>query len=177
MDTALMQKRNPRRSRKSAARGATLWLILGSCLLPALLAIPAVMGAGRREAVAPLPATGPLADKKEEEAWTAPAEAAAVKNPVPADEKSTAAGKETYKRYCMACHGTAGKGDGPAAIATKVKPGNLSDPSMWQQTDGALFWKISTGRGSMVSYKKLLTDEQRWQLIHYVRTLAPKPAK
>lgn len=109
-------------------------------------------------------------------AWEAPKEAAEVKNPVAADdEKSIAAGKIVYTRQCLACHGAAGKGDGPAAIALKAKPGDLSDPRMWKQTDGALFWKVSEGRGSMPVYKKLLTEEQRWNTVNYIRTLAKKP--
>jgi len=43
-------------------------------------------------------------------------------------------------------------------------------------TDGELFWKISEGRRPMPEFKKRLTEEQRWQLVNYVRTFAPKPA-
>jgi mono/diheme cytochrome c family protein len=169
LDTRCGPKRN-------AERRAAPWRLLGPGLLLALLASLIVAGAGRSGTAAPPPAPSPLADTKDEETWTAPADAAAVKNPIPADEKSVAVGKGIYTRYCLACHGTAGKGDGPAALATKVKPGDLSNPKMWQETDGALFWKVTTGRGSMISYKKQLTDDERWQAIDYIRTLAPKPA-
>jgi len=119
--------------------------------------------------------SAPTGAAEKPSAWEAPKAASEVKNPIPADAKSIAAGKTVYTQQCAACHGTTGKGDGPAAIALKTKPGDLSDPKMWQQTDGALFWKISEGRESMPAYKKLLTDEQRWNVVNHTRTLAKKP--
>lgn len=116
------------------------------------------------------------AEKKPEEGWAAPPEEAKKENPVPADAKSIAAGKAVYTQQCLACHGPTGKGDGPAAIALKTKPGDLSDPKIREQTDGALFWKITVGREAMPAYKKLLTDEQRWQAVNYIRTFAKKSA-
>jgi mono/diheme cytochrome c family protein len=107
--------------------------------------------------------------------WKAPPRAAKKKNPVPANEKTIAAGKELYVKNCLACHGTEGKGDGPQAKDLEKKPGNLSDPKLWEQTDGALFWKVTEGRKPMTSFEKLLTEEERWTTINYVRTLAPKP--
>ena len=35
-------------------------------------------------------------------------------------------GSEMFKQYCAACHGTTGKGDGPAASALKQPPANLT---------------------------------------------------
>jgi mono/diheme cytochrome c family protein len=124
-----------------------------------------------------IPSGGPSSPSaaKSHGPWEAPPEAAEKKNPVPSDEKSIAAGKTVYTRQCVVCHGEKGKGDGPAAIALKTKPGDLSESAMWKQTDGALFYKITEGRGSMASYKKLLTEEQRWQVVNFIRTLAKKP--
>lgn len=109
--------------------------------------------------------------------WKAPERAAKKKNPIPADDNSIAAGKIVYTKECLSCHGTTGKGDGPAAKDLKKSPGDLSNPKMWEQTDGALFWKITTGRTPMASYEKLLTEEQRWNVINYSRTLAPHPSE
>src|SRR5438445_5391986 len=113
------------------------------------------------------------------EVWEAPARAARKPNPVPADTKSLAQGKQLYVAACLACHGPAGKGDGPAAATlerngVRVRPGNLSDPKMWQQPDGAVFWKISEGRSPMPAFQEALTEAQRWLIIDYVRTLAPR---
>ena len=55
-----------------------------------------------------------------------------------------------------------------------IRPGNLSDSKLWKQSDGALFWKISEGKTPMPSFQETYTEEQRWQLVDYVRTLAVK---
>ena len=51
----------------------------------------------------------------------------------------------------------------------------LASPALWAETDGELFYKISTGRAPMPAGEKLMTEEQRWQVINYIRTLAPAP--
>jgi mono/diheme cytochrome c family protein len=101
---------------------------------------------------------------------------AGIKNPVPADATSIAAGKKIYLANCLACHGAAGKGDGPAAIACNPHPKDLSDPKIASQADGELFWKITEGKKPMPSYRKLLPENDRWTVIDYIRTLAPRPA-
>jgi mono/diheme cytochrome c family protein len=108
--------------------------------------------------------------------WTAPARAAAKKNPVPANETSIALGKKIYERQCLACHGTKGKGDGPVATHLEKRPGNLASPKLWEQSDGALFWKVNEGHRPMPTFKNVMSDEERWPVINYIRTLAPKPA-
>jgi mono/diheme cytochrome c family protein len=112
-----------------------------------------------------------------DEEWKAPARAAQKQNPIPADANSIAVGKAVYTKECFSCHGATGKGDGPAAKALEKPPGDLSNPKMWDQTDGALFWKITTGRKPMPTNEKLLTEEQRWHVINYIRTLAPHPGE
>ena len=114
-----------------------------------------------------------------EEPWVAPARAARKQNPVPADAKSVAQGKELFITGCLPCHGPTGRGDGPAASllernGKQIHPGNLSDPKLWQQSDGAIFWKISEGRTPMPAFQEAFSEEQRWQIVNYVRTLAPK---
>lgn len=110
-------------------------------------------------------------------AWVATPRAARKENPIVADPKSVAAGKELFIAACMPCHGATGRGDGPAAAALErdakpIRPGNLSDPKLREQTDGALFWKMSEGRTPMPAFQEVLTEEQRWQIVNYVRTLA-----
>ena len=117
--------------------------------------------------------------------WLAPEEAKKLKNPVAATEASLEAARALFLDKCAQCHGEGGKGDGPEAAMYSVKPANFTDaPMMGEMTDGEIFWKISEGRRPMPSFKKQLTEEQRWQLVNYVRafygersrTIAPKPA-
>ncbi len=108
--------------------------------------------------------------------WKAPARAAKKVNPLPADPSVLAAGKALYAEQCLSCHGTKGLGDGPAARDLERPAGNLADPKLWDQTDGEIFWKITEGKKPMPTFSQLLTEEQRWQIVHHMRTLAPKPA-
>jgi mono/diheme cytochrome c family protein len=117
-----------------------------------------------------------LADNPQEE-WKAPARAARKKNPIPADAKSIATGKSVYAGQCLSCHGPAGRGDGPAAKDLNPKPRNLSDPAIQSQTDGSMFWKLTEGRKPMPTFEKLISEDDRWNVINYVRTLAAKGAK
>ena len=103
--------------------------------------------------------------------WVAPESAGQVQNPVPSDAASLKGGEKIFQSVCWTCHGVSGLGDGPASAALTPKAGNLTSEIFHSQTDGAIFWKISEGRGMMSSYKGSLTTKQRWQLVNYVRTL------
>jgi mono/diheme cytochrome c family protein len=104
--------------------------------------------------------------------WTAPASARDVKNPVASDAASLAAGKKAFEKECLSCHGKKGKGDGPSAGTLEKAPASLLSGKVQSQTDGELFWKITAGKKPMPSSKKSLTEEQRWQVVNYVRKLA-----
>jgi mono/diheme cytochrome c family protein len=103
----------------------------------------------------------------------------ALKNPVAADAASIAAGQALYAKYCRACHGQAGKGDGPAAAALKdVKPADLTDAT-WTNgsTDGEIFATIHDGIGpkfAMNAFAGRLNDTQIWNIVNYVKSLSAK---
>ena len=103
------------------------------------------------------------------EAWNAPARAAAKKNPVAADATSIGRGKSVYVAECASCHGNSGRGDGPQAKDLEVSPGDMT--KLGSQSDGALFWKISEGKKPMASFSGKLSEQQRWDVINYLRTL------
>ena len=44
------------------------------------------------------------------------------------------------------------------------------------ESDGALFWKITTGKASMPSFETEISERDRWNVINYLRTLKPRPA-
>ncbi|HEY7677637.1 MAG TPA: cytochrome c [Candidatus Methylomirabilis sp.] len=105
-----------------------------------------------------------------EAAWTAPAAEKTKANPV-ARDAGVRVGRAAFNINCRPCHGPAGKGDGPAAGALNPKPRDLTSKEVQAETDGELFWKITTGRGVMPSWR-LLPEKDRWGLVHYVRSLA-----
>lgn len=102
--------------------------------------------------------------------WVAPPEAKNVKNPVARSDKVIADAKKTAEANCVACHGAKGVGDGPAAAALPVKPANWTSPAVQGESDGEIFWKITNGRGPMPPWKHL-SENDRWALVHYIRTL------
>ncbi|MGH9713688.1 MAG: c-type cytochrome [Candidatus Acidiferrales bacterium] len=109
--------------------------------------------------------------------WRVPAEAKKMQNPVPANRQAIGAGMMTYMDRCQGCHGENGDGKGEKAAKLSVAPANFTDPQVMSRvTDGELFWKITHGRRPMPSFKDKLTDEERWQVVDYIRTFAPNPS-
>ncbi|MGB2591206.1 MAG: cytochrome c [Candidatus Acidiferrum sp.] len=105
--------------------------------------------------------------------WKIPEEARLRKNPVPLSAAALASARVIYMDKCANCHGQTGKGDGPDAASYYPTPASLADASrMSRVTDGEIFYQISQGRKPMPSFKKRLTEEQRWQLVLFVRSLA-----
>jgi len=103
--------------------------------------------------------------------WLSPAPSAAKKNPIAPTQDSIAAGQKIYSKTCAMCHGKGGDADGPAVIELNIHPAKLSDPKLANESDGSLFWKITTGKKPMPTYGKRLSETDRWNLVNYIRTL------
>lgn len=99
-----------------------------------------------------------------------PSEFAGQANPLGADAATT--GAVVFKTNCEACHGSQGHGDGPAGAALNPAPKNLAELQV-KAGDDYLFWRITAGKEgtSMVAWKGVLTDEQIWQVVAFIRTL------
>jgi len=106
------------------------------------------------------------ADYRPDERWQAPRGAAARSNPLPVNAEIVGGGRKLFVRHCAECHRGDGQGSKRAA--------DLLLPVVQEQSDGALFWKISNGnpRRGMPSWGRL-PEAQRWQLVHYLRALRP----
>lgn len=105
--------------------------------------------------------------------WVVPEAAKKIKNPTDKSAKEDLAiGKSLYAKHCQSCHGREGYGDGPKAKELKGEVGDFSTAEFQSQTDGALFYKLTTGRDDMPAFNKKITDaEDRWLIINYIRTL------
>lgn len=103
--------------------------------------------------------------------WKAPQKADTVQNPYEVNEALLSLGTSTFKSNCVTCHGTQGKGNGPAAIALNPRPANLQSKIVQKESEGTLFWKISTGRNGMPSWESSLSKKQRWAVVLYIESL------
>lgn len=86
-----------------------------------------------------------------------------------------ARGKSLFDRHCVQCHGTLGRGDGPASATMDPKPRNLADSQGWK--NGAdipgIFRTLSEGiRGTSMSSFDYLSKNDRMAMVHYARSLA-----
>jgi mono/diheme cytochrome c family protein len=98
-------------------------------------------------------------------------------NPIVPDAKSVAAGQALYDSHCVPCHGTGGKGDGPLGLTLIPRPADLTIHAVpGVHSDAQLFEWITDGfpGSAMPAWKSSLSDTDRWNLVNFIRTLAPK---
>src|SRR5713226_8645158 len=112
-----------------------------------------------------------------DEPWVVPEEVKKLKNPLPPSESTLKAARGIYMDECAKCHGERGKGDGPEAMMHDPPPADITDTRhMNTVTDGEIFYQISEGRKPMPSFKKRLTEDQRWGLVLLVRSFSAPSA-
>ena len=105
--------------------------------------------------------------------WVVPLPDKERKNPLTVSEANLAAAREIYGNKCSDCHGEKGKGDGSEAMMYDPAPSDLTDAAkIGKLTDGEIFYQITEGRKPMPSFRKKLSEEQRWQLVLLVRWFA-----
>jgi copper transport protein len=107
--------------------------------------------------------------------FSASVEAKANANPIPATADSILAGSLIYQQHCATCHGPTGAGNGPQAAALNSKPADLRvhlAPGL--HSDEQIFAWLTNGisNTAMPAFGDTLSEEQRWQVINYIRTFA-----
>lgn len=97
-----------------------------------------------------------------------------LRSAVPYSALSIAKGADIYRHHCAVCHGDSGYGDGPGARGLAKKPADLTAKHTADHTAGDLFWWLTHGiKGSpMPGFKERLSEEERWDLINFLRALA-----
>ena len=113
--------------------------------------------------------------------------AKALKNPHPNTPENIAKGKALFEGQgtCMNCHGTSGKGDGPASVVFPIAPRNFTNPKFHKnRTEGEMMWVLKNGSNGpngtggptpMVALvPTAITEDQAWYIILYERSFAGK---
>ncbi len=101
---------------------------------------------------------------------------AELKNPIVCSPLVLQEGEALYGKFCVHCHGTAGKGDG-SVTKSKNWPGPppaYDGPQLINIAEGKIFHSITYGKGMMGSHASQLTEQERWKLVHYVQKLQGK---
>jgi cytochrome c len=96
------------------------------------------------------------------------------KNPLPATPENIAAGKVAFTHYCVACHGLDGQNTGvPFADNMSPPVPSLKSERVQSYSDGQLKWVVDNGLApsGMPASKGILTDEEIWSIVVYVRHL------
>ncbi len=103
------------------------------------------------------------------------AKAEITKNPYVITKSGLAKGKELYNIYCGICHGEKGGGNGYLYEGPNAKypaaPANLVSDQFIESSEGRFYHAIMYGLNAMGSYSDKLSYEERWQVIHYIRSL------
>lgn len=103
-----------------------------------------------------------------------PAEAAQKANPVKPTSEGLAKAKKTYGIDCAMCHGETGDGKGELAADMKNVTDFTKPDTLKSRTDGELFHIIRKGKGDMPPEGDRAKDDDVWNLVNYVRSLAKK---
>lgn len=99
--------------------------------------------------------------------WEVPEDKADHSSPFLFDEASAKEGAVLFKKYCQQCHGEPGRGN---FAKITPEPGDVVSEKFRKQKDGELFFRISNGRGPMPRFSGILKENERWQVISFIRT-------
>ena len=95
------------------------------------------------------------------------------------DDTTVMRGRTVYFQRCWMCHGDAGQGEGPDGKHLAPLPADFTDPALKEFPDSEWYWKVSHGIGNaaMPQWQLLLSEEDRWAAIKYVKAMFVNPSE
>jgi len=130
----------------------------------ALLGVGVFWAQAEEKSAAEVPAKIPDEEKRRE-------------NPQEATPQSIANGKQIFSSQCAMCHGATGDGKGDLAERIGYKMPDFADPNAQAaRTDGEYFYIVTHGHAKMSGEGERLSEAIRWNLVNYIRSLAPQGA-
>ena len=123
----------------------------------------------------PLLANAPLLDEEQQAIallGDTPVAFPNMKNPITDKAASASRGEKLFVNNCVKCHGFTGNGYGTVAHGFTTWPRQLwAWNNTGPETDGYLFWFITNGRSDMPPWGLILSENERWDLINYIKTI------
>lgn len=99
--------------------------------------------------------------------WVVPADKKGKLSSSPFNEETRKAGEKLYSINCISCHGTPGKAN---YLPLVPPPGDPATEKIQKNSDGEIFYKLSVGRGQMPSFRSVLTSNDIWNVISFLRS-------
>lgn len=99
--------------------------------------------------------------------WVVPEDRKARLSTFPFTDETRKEGDRLYQINCHSCHGDPGKNN---YIALQPVPGDPATEKIQRNSDGEIFHKVTTGRGQMPSFRSVLTTEEIWKVVSYIRS-------
>jgi molybdopterin-containing oxidoreductase family membrane subunit len=112
-----------------------------------------------------------IPSKSVAQTWEVPEDKAQKVSPFKFTDDSRKKGEAIFNKNCVSCHGQPTKANFSNLVPS---PGDPATAKFQNQQDGALFYKITTGKAPMPEFKNILTEEERWQIISYFRSFNSK---
>ncbi len=101
-----------------------------------------------------------------------------LQNPVSATPQNLQRAEQLYRVNCRPCHGPGGRGDGFVAPyfrqAGLPAPVDYAGPEELAFSDGEIFAIVSNGIDGMPPFRNLLSAEERWLSVLYIRSVQAK---
>jgi mono/diheme cytochrome c family protein len=108
-----------------------------------------------------------LIPKLSAQEWIVPADKKGKLSSFPFNEETRKAGEKLYSINCMSCHGTPGKAN---FLPLVPPPGDPATEKIQKNNDGEIFYKVSVGRGQMPSFRSVLTSNDIWNVVSFLRS-------
>ncbi len=102
--------------------------------------------------------------------WEVPADQKAINNPLEYNLSNVKKGKDLFYQNCKSCHGEPGKNN---VLPLVPPPVDIASEKMQKNTEGEIFYKISTGRAGMPQFKATISDDDRWRIVNFIMNFNP----
>jgi mono/diheme cytochrome c family protein len=103
--------------------------------------------------------------------WIVPDEEATRSNPSEYTLEHVKQGKAIYNKNCLSCHGDPGKNN---PLTLSPIPVDMASEKMQANSEGALFYKITNGKGIMPPFGSTISENDLWLLVNFIQNYSPE---